>query len=54
YRSVIATMWSIADRHAPHVADDVYGYLLREGTGRRPDYNESMLALHLAIERLHE
>ncbi|KAF8904348.1 hypothetical protein CPB85DRAFT_1225669, partial [Mucidula mucida] len=51
YRSVIATMWSIADRHA---ADDVYAYLLRNGTSRRPDYKESALALHLAMEKLRE
>ncbi|KAF9017929.1 hypothetical protein BDZ89DRAFT_993544 [Hymenopellis radicata] len=52
YCSVIGTMWSIADRHAPQVADDVYGFLLREGTGRRPDHKESALALHLAMQKL--
>ncbi|KAF8987558.1 hypothetical protein BDZ89DRAFT_1202352 [Hymenopellis radicata] len=54
YRSVIATMWSIQDRHALQVADDVYGYLLRDEKRDRPDYKESALALHLAVKRLRE
>ncbi|KAF9016323.1 hypothetical protein BDZ89DRAFT_1141573 [Hymenopellis radicata] len=54
YRSVIATMWSIQDRHAPQVADDVYGYLLRDEKRDTPDYKESALALHLAVKRLRE
>ncbi|KAJ3526742.1 hypothetical protein NMY22_g10049 [Coprinellus aureogranulatus] len=29
YRGVVATMWSIQDTHAPQVAEDFYGYLLR-------------------------
>lgn len=51
YRSVIATMWSIGDRHAPQVADDVYRHLLRKDS---PDYKESALALHLAVGELRK
>ncbi|KAF9036939.1 hypothetical protein BDZ89DRAFT_450957 [Hymenopellis radicata] len=49
YRGVIATMWAIEDRHAPLVADGVYGYLLREEEGRRADYREAAVALHVAV-----
>ncbi len=53
YKGVIATMWSIMDRDAPAVSDDVYRYLLRDAT-RRPDYREAAYALHHAVARLRE
>ncbi|KAF9016595.1 hypothetical protein BDZ89DRAFT_399529 [Hymenopellis radicata] len=45
YRNVIATMWSIQDRHAVSVADDVYGYMLQSEV-------EPARALHLAMQKL--
>ncbi|KAF9027639.1 hypothetical protein BDZ89DRAFT_797783 [Hymenopellis radicata] len=54
YRSVVATMWSISDRDAPGVAEDFYGYMLREEKRERPDYRESAAALHVAVEKLRK
>ncbi|KAF6753992.1 CHAT domain-containing protein [Ephemerocybe angulata] len=55
YRRVVATMWSIGDRHAPDVAADFYQYLLSR---RYPtsdaafDGRHSAHALHHAIQQL--
>jgi len=49
YRHVIATMWSIADSPAPHVADAVYAELATDGT---PDPGHTAQALHQAIHAL--
>ncbi|KZT02042.1 TPR-like protein [Laetiporus sulphureus 93-53] len=51
YRSVIATMWSILDRDAPLVAEEVYRRLLSRPD---PDSSEAALALHHGIKRLRE
>ncbi|KAF9541398.1 hypothetical protein CPC08DRAFT_700840 [Agrocybe pediades] len=52
YNSVIASMWSIGDNDASTVADDVYGYLFREGKGKAPDSRYAARALHKAVRRL--
>ncbi|KDQ49336.1 hypothetical protein JAAARDRAFT_200967 [Jaapia argillacea MUCL 33604] len=49
YRGVIATMWTIGDRDAPHIADDVYSRILMGG---KPDYTQAALALHQAVQQL--
>ncbi|KAF6741879.1 CHAT domain-containing protein [Ephemerocybe angulata] len=55
YRRVVATMWSIGDRHAPDVAADFYRYLLDH---QDPDSEDgfdgrhSAHALHHAVEQL--
>ncbi|EDR04555.1 uncharacterized protein LACBIDRAFT_165492, partial [Laccaria bicolor S238N-H82] len=49
YRSVIATMWSIRDKDAPVVADEVYRHLL---SVEPPDSTEAARALHYAVARL--
>ncbi|KAJ2930882.1 hypothetical protein H1R20_g6236, partial [Candolleomyces eurysporus] len=57
YRRVVATMWAIADKHAPEVASDFYGYLLArrvEGDGSGFDGSDSAYALHHAIEQLRK
>ncbi|KAJ2927668.1 hypothetical protein H1R20_g9432, partial [Candolleomyces eurysporus] len=44
YRRVVATMWAIADNHAPDVASDFYGYLSArraEGDGSGFDGSDS-------------
>ena len=51
YRHVIATMWTIADPPAPHVADRFYTKLKRDG---RPDPERSAEALHQAIRSLRQ
>jgi hypothetical protein len=51
YRSVIATMWSIQDSHAPRVAEDVYRRIL---AGGRPNGKDAAHALHDAVKRLRE
>ncbi len=50
YRDVIATMWTITDSSAPHVADDFYTELTRDG---RPDPARAADAIHQAIRALH-
>ena len=49
YRSVIATMWSIRDKDAPMVADEVYRHLL---SVEQPDSTQAAKALHHAVARL--
>ena len=49
YGSVIATMWSIRDKDAPVVADEVYRRLL---SVEQPDSTQAARALHYAVARL--
>lgn len=51
YRSVIATMWSISDKEAPFLANDVYSELLKDG---KPDSTRSAYALHRAVKNLRQ
>ncbi|CAE6424280.1 unnamed protein product [Rhizoctonia solani] len=51
YPSVIATMWSIADVHAPTIADEVYARLMKEGSIGPGD---TARALHYAVAKLRE
>lgn len=55
YQTVIATMWSIHDRDAPMVAEEVYSYLLKSGednTDGKIQRRRAAYALHLAQEKL--
>jgi CHAT domain-containing protein len=52
YRGVIATMWSVQDQDAPHVARDVYGHLFK-GKGA-PDPTQAAHALNQATNKLRE
>jgi len=57
YRSVVATMWSIFDVHAPRVAESFYESLLGDGQdeGRqRLDGISAARALHYATQQLQE
>jgi CHAT domain-containing protein len=57
YRRVVATMWSISDRHAPTVANDFYEYLWArrsKDAGTKFDGALSAYALHHAIRNLRE
>jgi CHAT domain-containing protein len=57
YRRVVATMWSISDRHAPTVASDFYEYLWAhksKDAGTKFDGTLSAYALHHAIRNLRE
>ncbi|MFG1995323.1 CHAT domain-containing protein [Actinoplanes sp. NPDC048988] len=49
YRHVIATLWSVADRHAAQVAADVYRSLVQDG---RFDAATAAHALHEAVQNL--
>ena len=57
YQGVVATMWSIKDRHAPDVAGDFYEYLVdkgkNEGTLRLESANAAY-ALHHAMQCLRK
>ena len=55
YRSVVATMWSISDKHAPHVAEAFYKNLSSNKTADgivSLDITSSARALHTAIQAL--
>jgi CHAT domain-containing protein len=51
YRGLIATMWSINDKDAPQIAEDVYREILKGG---KPNRKEAARALHEAVKRLRE
>ena len=51
YRHVIATMWTIADSPAPHVASMFYTTLKRDG---QPDQGRTAEALHHAVRSLRQ
>ncbi|EUC58571.1 aromatic di-alanine and TPR containing protein, partial [Rhizoctonia solani AG-3 Rhs1AP] len=51
YPSVIATMWSVDDRDAPYIADNVYAQLMKDGTLGN---GETGRALHYAVAGLLE
>ncbi|KAF8154492.1 CHAT domain-containing protein [Crassisporium funariophilum] len=59
FRGVVATIWSIADRDGPKIADDFYGYLAKSKSmtvsrkqPSRMDPNEAARALHYAVQNL--
>ncbi|KAF8872390.1 CHAT domain-containing protein [Gymnopilus junonius] len=57
YRSVVATMWSISDEHAPYVAEKFYESLLSKSSdegGVKLDGGGAAQALHVATRRLRE
>lgn len=51
YPTVIGTMWSIKDKHAPLIAENVYAGLLECGV---PDTTRTARALHKAVARLRD
>ncbi|KAF5339545.1 hypothetical protein D9611_011429 [Ephemerocybe angulata] len=51
YRRVVATMWSIGDRHAPGVSLDFYQHLWKDNKDRF-DGEKSAQALHHAMQSL--
>ena len=52
YSGVIGTMWSISDRLAPDIANDVYEELFQDG--KQPDYQEVVQALHIATKHARD
>ncbi|KDR71440.1 hypothetical protein GALMADRAFT_74871 [Galerina marginata CBS 339.88] len=60
YRGVVATMWSILDRHGMKVADEFYADLIRRRSRMREGRTDlvgsvgAAHALHYAIQRLRE
>lgn len=57
YRSVVATMWSIRDKDAVRVADDVYAFMMRDedsNAGGKANSTSAAYALHEAVGRLRE
>lgn len=51
YATVIGTMWSIKDKHAPLIAGHVYASLLE---GKTPDSRRAAKALHDAVAALRK
>jgi CHAT domain-containing protein len=55
YTTVLATMWSISDKYAPMVAEDIYRRLMAEDEScLRTHEGQAAYALHYAIGRLRE
>ncbi|KAF8891114.1 CHAT domain-containing protein [Gymnopilus junonius] len=59
YRSVVATMWSISDQHAPQLAETFYENLLNNDEsevlgGAQLNGKHAARALHVATRRLRE
>ena len=58
YRGVVATMWSISDRHGPQVAEDFYARLISQGlelersSGLSTD--DAAHALHYSTQKLRK
>ena len=55
YRGVVATMWSIFDKHAPQIAEDFYQNLSIDSSseeGARLDVASAARALHIATQHL--
>ena len=58
YRGVVATMWSISDKHGPRVAEDFYNSLIMHGekseklSALRSD--DAARALHYATQKLRQ
>ena len=51
YQGVVATMWSISDTHAPHVANDVYEHLFQDPQSGATKAAE---ALYFAVKKLQD
>ena len=58
YRGVVATMWSISDKHGPQVAKDFYDSLIRYGakSGKLSvlSSDDAARALHYATQKLRQ
>ena len=57
YRSVVATLWSISDAHAPEVAEIFYKNLMSNDIsagGVKLDITKSALALHNSVQHLRK
>ena len=56
YRSVVATMWSISDAHAPEVAEIFYKNLLSNipASSVKLDITNSARALHTSVQHLRK
>ena len=58
YRGVVATMWSISDRHGPQVAEDFYARLISQELERSPasglSTDGAAHALHYSTQKLRK
>jgi CHAT domain-containing protein len=51
FRSVVGTLWAMADIDGPDVAEDFYRYMFREGGSSR-DFRDSAAALNHATREM--
>ena len=58
YRGVVATMWSISDRHGPQVAEDFYARLISQDSELERlsglDTDDAARALHYSSQKLRK
>ncbi|EIM81749.1 uncharacterized protein STEHIDRAFT_161915 [Stereum hirsutum FP-91666 SS1] len=52
FKSVVGTLWGMADTDGPSVAKAFYGYLSRHGDPQRVDFRDSATALRVATKAL--
>ncbi|KAJ7460582.1 CHAT domain-containing protein [Mycena latifolia] len=53
FRSVVGTLWAMADVDGPFVAREFYGHMFREGAGNA-DFRDAAVALHGAMRALRK
>jgi CHAT domain-containing protein len=53
FRSVVGTLWAMADVDGPDVAEDFYGYMFRE-PGSAGDFRDSAIALNHATREMRK
>jgi CHAT domain-containing protein len=53
FRSVVGTLWAMADIDGPDVAEDFYGYMFREAGGAG-DFRDSAVALNHATREMRK
>ncbi len=53
FRSVVGTLWAMADVDGPDVADDFYGHMMPEN-GRATDFKQSAAGLNVAVKEMRK
>lgn len=53
FRSVVGTLWAMADIDGPDIAEDFYRYMFRESS-RAVDFKDSAMALNQAIKAMRK
>jgi CHAT domain-containing protein len=52
FRSVVGTLWELADKAGPIVSKEFYNYMFRDHPGKKADIRDSAKGLSLAVKEL--